>query len=226
MSKIDIQTKVLKRNDLVATKNRESFDEFGAYVINLISSPGTGKTSMLEATLERLSTEVNVAVIEGDVQTDNDAARVRATGIAAEAIITGGGCHLDATMVGKAFDALKTRIDETLDLLIVDNVGNLVCPSAYDLGEDEKVALVSVTEGEDKPIKYPALFSVAGVCLVTKVDLLPHLDFDVELLVKNIRAVNPAMDIFLVSAKNGDGMAKWIEYLVEKSKNNVEGDMS
>ncbi len=217
MSRIEVERKVLGRNDLVAQNNRRRFASHGAYVINLISSPGTGKTTVLEATLARIAERLKVAVIEGDVQTDNDAKRIEATGVEVEAIVTGGGCHLDATMVGKAFGALEPRVAQGLDLLIVENVGNLVCPSAYDVGEDEKVALVSVTEGEDKPLKYPALFHAASTCLVTKIDLLPHLDFDVELLVSNAKSVNPAMKVFQLSAKTGEGIGEWIDYLVASS---------
>ncbi len=219
MREIAVERKVLGRNDAVALRNRRLFNEKGSYVINMISSPGTGKTSMLEATLGRLSDAgVSVAVIEGDVQTENDAERVAATGAPVEAVVTGGACHLDATMVGKAWSNLKEKVGENLDLLIVENVGNLVCPSAYDVGEDEKVALVSVTEGEDKPIKYPALFHAATSCLITKIDLLPYLDFDVELLEKNARSLNPRMKVFKVSAKSGEGMEKWIEYLKSRAK--------
>ncbi len=218
MGRIEVEQKVLGRNDLVARANRAKFDELGAYVINLISSPGAGKTTLLENTLGLLADKIGVGVIEGDVQTDNDAARIMATGVPVEMVITGGACHLDAPMVGKALGGLREKLDaDSLGLLVVENVGNLVCPSAYDVGEDEKVALVSVTEGEDKPLKYPALFHAAGVCLVTKIDLLPYLDFDVELLVRNVRAVNPALKVFMVSAKTGEGMDEWIAYLLERS---------
>jgi len=218
---IKVEKRVLSRNDVVATRNRVGFTERGAYVVNMISSPGTGKTTILEATLGRIvEAGRSVAVIEGDVQTENDAVRVAATGVPVEAVVTGGACHLDATMVGKAWQRLEPSLPAALDILIVENVGNLVCPSAYDVGEDEKVALVSVTEGEDKPLKYPALFNAATTCLVTKVDLLPYLEFDVEELVKNARAVNPALNIFLLSAKSGEGMDEWVEYLIGKAKDN------
>lgn len=218
MRDVSLERKILGRNDLIAERNREAFRAAGAFVVNLISSPGAGKTTLLEKTLGRLAKELSVAVIEGDVQTDNDARRVAATGVAVEAVITGGACHLDASMVGRAFQNLKPRLGEKLDLLIVENVGNLVCPSSYDVGEDEKIALLSVTEGEDKPIKYPALFHAAKVCLVTKIDLAPHLDLDMDLLAANTRAVNPGILLFPVSAKTGEGMDAWIEYLVGRAQ--------
>lgn len=211
--RIEVEKKVLGRNDLVAAANREKFDRLGAYVVNLISSPGAGKTTLLEKTLEGLAATLKVAVIEGDVATDNDARRIRSHNIQVEAVITGGACHLDATMVGRAFDNLAPSLGDTLDLLIVENVGNLVCPSAFDVGEDEKIALVSVTEGEDKPLKYPALFLAAGVCLITKCDLIPHLDFDFNLLIENVRAVNPKMRVYPLSAKTGEGLAAWTDHL-------------
>lgn len=217
MATLEIEKKVLSRNDLVARRNREKFDALGAYAINMISSPGSGKTTVLEATLKSLAGGLSLAVIEGDVETDNDAVRIRAAGAPVEAIVTGGACHLDAAMVSRAFDALAPKLGGKLDLLVIENVGNLVCPSAFDLGEDEKVALVSVTEGEDKPLKYPALFNAAGVCLVTKADLLPHLDFDFDALTRNIRAVNPAIRVIPLSAKTGQGMEKWTGYLKERA---------
>ncbi|GAB4270169.1 MAG: hydrogenase nickel incorporation protein HypB [Deferrisomatales bacterium] len=216
MKDIAVEKKVLARNDAVAEVNRRLFREAGAYAINLISSPGTGKTTLLEATLGRLARRLRVAVVEGDVQTENDAVRIEATGVPVEAIVTGGACHLDAAMVRRAFGALTARLDGALDLLVIENVGNLVCPASYDLGEDEKVALVSVTEGEDKPLKYPALFHAASTLVVTKVDLVPHLEFDVEALVENARSVNPGLDVFQVSARTGEGMDAWVDHLAAR----------
>jgi len=215
-----VERKVMARNESVADANRALFRELGAYTVNLISSPGAGKTTLLEATLQQLQNEegVRLAVVEGDVQTENDADRLAATGVPVEAIVTGGACHLDAAMVRRATQALGARLPGGIDLLIVENVGNLVCPAAYDVGEDEKVALVSVTEGEDKPLKYPALFHNAGTLLVTKTDLLPHLDFDVELLIRNARSVNPQLRIFPVSARTGEGMDVWRDYLLERAR--------
>jgi len=217
MRGIPLEKRVLERNDALAEANRELFRERGAYAINLISSPGSGKTALLEATLARLTASLSVAVIEGDVQTENDALRIAATGTPVEAIVTGGACHLDAAMVRRGFRALCDRVGGALDLLVVENVGNLVCPSSYDLGEDEKVALVSVTEGEDKPLKYPALFHAASVLLVTKMDLLPHLEFDVEALVRNARSLRPSLQVFRVSARTGEGLDPWVAYLKERA---------
>lgn len=168
---------------------------------------------MLVATLGRLAGRIRVGVIEGDVQTENDAVQVAATGVPVEAVVTGGACHLDAAMVRRAFVALRERHPSPLDLLVIENVGNLVCPASYDLGEDDKVALVSVTEGEDKPVKYPALFHAASVVVVTKADLLPHLEFDLDLLVRNARSVNPRLRVFVVSARTGQGMDEWVRFL-------------
>jgi len=215
-----LERKVLARNDSVAGANRDLFRTLGAYTINLISSPGSGKTSLLEATLRDLQDAdgVRVAVVEGDVQTENDAERLAATGVPVEAIVTGGACHLDAAMVRRATQALAVRLPGGIDLVIVENVGNLVCPAAYDVGEDEKVALVSVTEGEDKPLKYPALFHNAATLLVTKIDLLPYLEFDVELLIQNARSVNPGLQVFPVSARSGEGMGAWRDYLLQRAR--------
>jgi hydrogenase nickel incorporation protein HypB len=211
-----VERKVLARNDALAENNRAQFRQAGAYAVNLISSPGTGKTALLEATLARLAERVRVGVVEGDVQTENDAVRIAATGTPVEAVVTGGACHLDAAMVRRAFAALVARTGGRLDLLVIENVGNLVCPSSYDLGEDEKVALVSVTEGEDKPLKYPALFHAATLLVITKVDLLAHLDFDVEALERNALSINPSLRPFRVSARTGEGLEDWVGYLEER----------
>lgn len=218
MTEIAVGRKILERNDAVAEGNRALFRERGAYAVNLISSPGAGKTALLEATLGRLSNRLSLAVVEGDVQTTNDARRIETTGVPVEAIVTGGACHLDASMVRRAFRSLCGRVSGSLDLLIIENVGNLVCPSAYDLGEDEKVALVSVTEGEDKPLKYPALFHAASVLVVTKVDLVPYLDFDVDSLVENARSLRPDLTVFRVSARTGEGVEGWVEYLAQRAE--------
>lgn len=214
MREIVLERRVLERNDAVADGNRALFREKGSYVVNWISSPGSGKTTLLEATLGRLARRLSVAVVEGDVQTRNDAVRIEATGVPVEAIVTGGACHLDASMVRKAFLALSPRVPGRLDLLVVENVGNLVCPSSYDLGEDEKVALVSVTEGEDKPLKYPALFHAASVLVVTKTDLLPYVGLDLDALVRNALSLRPSLKVFTLSARTGDGLDGWVDYLV------------
>jgi hydrogenase nickel incorporation protein HypB len=224
---VAVERKVMARNETVADANRALFRDLGAYAVNLISSPGAGKTTLLEATLRGLQDAdgVRLAVVEGDVQTENDAVRLAATGVPVEAIVTGGGCHLDAAMVRRAARALGARLPAGVDLLIVENVGNLVCPATYDLGEDEKVALVSVTEGEDKPLKYPALFHNAATLVVTKTDLLPHLAFDVELLIANARSVNPQLRVFPVSARTGEGMGAWREYLLQRARPGPGGSL-
>jgi len=186
------------------------FKEKGIFVLNLVSSPGSGKTTLLERTLRDLSQKLRCAVIEGDQQTDNDARRIAATGVPVHQINTGAGCHLDAHMVmhGTAgFDL------DHLDVLLIENVGNLVCPAAFDLGEHHKVAVLSVTEGEDKPLKYPQMFHNSTVMLLNKTDLLPHLDFDVEKCKEYARRVSPGIIIFEVSARSGEGMEAWYQWL-------------
>ncbi|GAB6061475.1 hydrogenase nickel incorporation protein HypB [Deferrisoma palaeochoriense] len=218
MTELRVEQKILARNDALAKANHELFASAGVRrSVNLISSPGSGKTTLLETTLRRLPGGVRAAVIEGDVQTENDAERIARTGVPVEAVVTGGACHLDAAMVRRAFDRLRHRSPGGVDLLIIENVGNLVCPATYDLGEDEKVALVSVTEGEDKPLKYPAVFHHATAAVVTKADLLPHLDVDLDLLLRNLRAVNPELRVFVVSARTGEGMEAWIRFLLGES---------
>lgn len=217
MATVEVEKKVLARNDLVAEKNREKWKAGGAFSINLISSPGAGKTTLLEKTLIALAGRVTVAVIEGDVATENDADRIRAVGVPAEAVVTGGACHLDASMTARAYSSLEKRLSSPPALLVIENVGNLVCPAAYDLGEDEKVVLLSVTEGEDKPLKYPAVFAAAQVCVVTKADLLPHLDFDFGKMTDSILSINPGIKIFTLSARTGEGMDAWVEYLAARA---------
>jgi len=208
--KISLEIDILAKNNRLAADNRRFFREKGIFALNLVSSPGSGKTTILERTLRYLSPMLRCAVIEGDQQTDNDARRIAATGVPARQINTGAGCHLDAHMVGHALEELPV---ETLDLLFIENVGNLVCPAAFDLGEAHKVVVLSVTEGEDKPLKYPQMFHAADVMLLNKVDLLPYLDFDVEKCLDMARRVSPGIRIFQLSAKSGEGMAEWYEWL-------------
>jgi len=179
-------------------------------VLNLVSSPGSGKTTILERTLHDLRQKFRFAVIEGDQQTDNDAVRIAATGVPVRQVNTGAGCHLDAHMVGHSFETFD---QDNLDVLLIENVGNLVCPASFDLGENHKVVVLSVTEGEDKPLKYPAMFHNSDVMLLNKVDLLPHVDFDVEKCKEMARQVNPDILIFEVSSKTGEGMGDWYEWL-------------
>ena len=212
-TKISIETDILARNNRLAAGNRALFAAKGIFVLNLVSSPGSGKTTLLEKTLRDLSASTRSAVIEGDQQTDNDAMRIAATGVPVRQINTGAGCHLDAHMVGHA--AQEFDLDN-LDLLLIENVGNLVCPASFDLGENHKVVVLSVTEGEDKPLKYPQMFHAADVMLLNKTDLLPHLDFDVEKCLDLARRVSPGITIFQVSAKTGAGMDDWYGWLSQR----------
>ena len=211
--KLSVEMDILAKNNRLAQGNRQLLKGKGVFALNLVSSPGSGKTTILERTLRDISASLRCAVIEGDQQTDNDARRIAATGVPARQINTGAGCHLDAHMVGHAMEELP--MDE-LDILFIENVGNLVCPAAFDLGEAHKVVVLSVTEGEDKPLKYPQMFHAADVMLLNKVDLLPHLDFDVEKCLEMARRVSPGIRVFQLSAKSGEGMADWYEWLRRK----------
>jgi len=212
---IAIEQKILSRNDEMADKNRAWLAEHGVTAINLISSPGSGKTFLLERTLERLRGRVKCAVITGDQQTDNDALRLAGKGAEVRQIETISACHLDAERVGQL---LQEIIANDVKLLFIENVGNLVCPAAFDLGENFKIALLSVTEGEDKPVKYPTLFSLAPVVILTKIDLIQHLDWDLVKCRDYLRRVHPGVFIFELSAKTGQGMDAWIDYLEKLTK--------
>ncbi len=207
---VRIEQDILGENDRYAAANRAAFAARRQFVLNLVSSPGSGKTTLLTRTLEALNGEVPLAVVEGDQQTSNDADRIRATGTPAVQINTGKGCHLDAHMVGHAVERFAG-----LDggLILIENVGNLVCPAAFDLGEHHKVAILSVTEGEDKPLKYPDMFHAADLLLLNKVDLLPHLDFDVDRCIEYARRVRPDVEVLRVSARDGTGMDAWLAWL-------------
>jgi hydrogenase nickel incorporation protein HypB len=207
---VKIEQDLLAKNDAYAGANRASFNNAGILALNLVSSPGSGKTSLLVETINRLKGDVPVAVIEGDQQTSMDAERIRATGVPAIQINTGKGCHLDAHMTGHAFEHLKAAAGS---VLFIENVGNLVCPAMFDLGEEHRVVLISVTEGEDKPLKYPDMIRSSGLMLITKVDLLPHLDFDVAALAANARKINPGIKIVKVSARTGEGMDAWTGFI-------------
>jgi hydrogenase nickel incorporation protein HypB len=207
---LEIELNVLDKNNQLAVYNREQFARRQQLVLNLVSSPGSGKTTLLTETLMRLQGKVPSAVIEGDQQTVNDAARIRATGTPAIQVNTGKGCHLDAQMIR---DAMLRLPLERSGILFIENVGNLVCPASFDLGERHKVAVLSVTEGEDKPLKYPHMFAAASLMLLNKIDLLPYLQFDVEKCLEYARQVNPNIEILLVSATSGEGMDKWLEWL-------------
>lgn len=212
---IEIEQNILAKNDGYATQNRQRLQATGTLALNLVSSPGSGKTSLLVATIRALAGRLPVAVIEGDQQTSNDADRIRATGAPAIQVNTGKGCHLDAHMVGHAIDHLGLTDN---GILFIENVGNLVCPAAFDLGEEAKVAILSVTEGEDKPLKYPDMFAASSLMILNKTDLLPHLDFDVAACAANARRINPTIDILHVSARTGEGLADWIDWLNNRRK--------
>ena len=208
--KISVETDILARNNRLAAGNRTMFADRGVFALNLVSSPGSGKTTILERTLRELSGMTRCAVIEGDQQTDNDAVRIAATGVPVKQINTGAGCHLDAHMVSHAAEGFDLG---NLDLLLIENVGNLVCPASFDLGENHKVVVLSVTEGEDKPLKYPHMFHAADVMLLNKIDLLPYVRFDVEKCREMARRVNPGITIIELSAETGEGMDIWYSWL-------------
>jgi hydrogenase nickel incorporation protein HypB len=207
---VRIERDILAKNNDYADQNRRYFSGHGIFALNLVSSPGYGKTTLLVKTITALNGAQSLAVIEGDQQTDNDAARIRAAGAPALQINTGKGCHLDAHMVGQAMRRLVLKEDS---LLLIENVGNLVCPAGFDLGEAHKVVIFSVTEGEDKPLKYPDMFRAANLMLLNKCDLLPHLDFDADLAVENARRVNPNIRVIRVSASNGEGLEEWLGWI-------------
>ncbi len=207
---VQIEQDILSKNNQYANANRSWFTQNGVLALNLVSSPGSGKTSLLTRTLTDLKDKLAFTVIEGDQETANDADRIRATGVKALQINTGKGCHLDAHMVGHAVEELKPELDS---VLFIENVGNLVCPAAFDLGEAHKVAILSVTEGEDKPIKYPDMFHAADMMLLNKIDLLPYLQFDIEKCMEYALRVNPGIKILQVSAITGEGMDKWYQWL-------------
>jgi hydrogenase nickel incorporation protein HypB len=207
---VKVEQDLLARNGALAAENRAFFAARRILALNLVSSPGSGKTALLVRTLRALKGKHPLAVIEGDQQTDNDARRIGATGVQAIQINTGKGCHLDAGMIGNALEQLDLPGEA---LLFIENVGNLVCPSAFDLGEAAKVVVLSVTEGEDKPLKYPDMFRAAKLMLLNKCDLLPHLSFDVDQVEGNARRVNPDIEIIRVSAASGEGMDAWLAWL-------------
>ena len=207
---VQIEQDILGKNNEYAAANRRWFAERGILALNLVSSPGSGKTALLTRTIDDLKGELKLSVIEGDQQTANDAERIRETGVKALQINTGKGCHLDGHMVGHALEGLKPEAES---VLFIENVGNLVCPAAFDLGEAHKVAILSVTEGEDKPIKYPDMFAAADLMLLNKIDLLPYLQFDVEQCIDYARRVNPTIKVLQLSATSGEGMDSWYQWL-------------
>lgn len=210
-----VERDILSENDRYAAGNAKRFNKTGVFSVNLISSPGTGKTTLLVKTIEALKQRAPVAVIEGDQQTSIDADRIRATGVAAAQINTGAGCHLDAQMIGDALDDLSPARDS---ILFIENVGNLVCPANFDLGEAHKIVLLSVTEGDDKPLKYPDAFAAASLMVITKADLLPYVPFDVAQCIANARAINPGIGFLTVSALTGEDMADWTNWLATSAR--------
>jgi hydrogenase nickel incorporation protein HypB len=216
---IEVRESLMARNNELAALVRRKLAEAGVTMLNLVSAPGSGKTRLLERTLEELGDELAIAVIAGDVQTQNDAERLsRHTDRLVQAVVTGGACHLDAKQV---LDALEAVDLTQTDLVIVENVGNLVCPASWDLGERAKVVFFSVTEGEDKPLKYPKMFRHSASVVVSKIDLLPYLDFDLDRAVANLRQVNPETEVFLTSARTGEGVAGWRDYLRREAMTGV-----
>jgi hydrogenase nickel incorporation protein HypB len=207
---LSVERDILEKNDAIAAENRHDLQATKTLALNLVSSPGSGKTALLVETLKRIGDKYPVAVIEGDQETTADADRIRATGVPAIQINTGKGCHLDADMVRTAMSRLGTPAN---GVLFIENVGNLVCPAGFDLGEAHKVVIVSVTEGEDKPLKYSSMFAALALMVVTKTDLLPHLDIDVDRLIDNARRINPTIGVLKLSAKTGEGMDRWIHWL-------------
>jgi hydrogenase nickel incorporation protein HypB len=213
MTVVVMEKKVLSENQRIAASLRQRYLEHGTLCLNVVSSPGSGKTTLLEHTLNMLPRDERVAVLTGDLQTENDARRLARFGFPVQQITTGTICHLDGGMIERALE--KWNLDE-IDLLLVENVGNLVCPSSYDLGEEAKIVLLSVTEGEDKPLKYPSMFAKAELMILTKVDLLPHVPFDMEKARANAQAVHPGMEILEVSCSTGQGMDEWLGWLNQR----------
>ncbi len=210
MERVPLERKVLNENDRIAGELRARFAEHGIVCLNLISSPGSGKTTLLERTLQTIPPEERVAVLTGDIQTENDARRLARFGFPVKQITTGGTCHLDARMIERAISGWRL---EDLDLLLIENVGNLVCPASYDLGEAAKIVVLSVTEGEDKPLKYPSIFFKSELLVLSKMDLLPHVRFSVNAAEENARKIHAGMQIVRVSCETGDGLSEWLRWL-------------
>ena len=215
MSRVEVEKKVLNENQILAEQLRERYRQQGILCVNLISAPGSGKTLLLEKTLERMDQRTRVAVLTGDLQTENDAQRLAKLGFPVKQIVTGGTCHLDARMVEKHLADWNL---ENIELLIVENVGNLVCPSSYDLGEDAKIVLLSTTEGEDKPLKYPSIFFKSELMILTKIDLLPYVPFKSDVAKENARRVHPQMEILEVSSTTGEGLDAWMNWITARQR--------
>ncbi len=211
---VDVNQSLLKANEDAALHNKEHFDRNGIFVLNLMSSPGSGKTTLLEKTAEVLKDEISMAVLEGDIETELDAERIKKKGVPAVQLTTGGACHLESSLVHKGLHELEHQTGgKKLDILFIENVGNLVCPSFFNLGEHVRVVLVSVPEGPDKPIKYPKAFKTSQIFIISKADLTPHFDFDIEKVKKDALSLNPNLKIFVTSATTGEGMEEWYTFL-------------
>ena len=210
MGIITIERKVLEKNDEIAALNRKLFKDNKIFVINIVSSPGSGKTSILERTIEELKGKINIAVVEGDVQTDFDAKRVERYNVPVVQIVTNGACHLEAKLVKDALDNIKL---DNINFLVIENVGNLVCPAGYDLGEALKVVILSTTEGDDKPLKYPKMFMNSSVLVINKIDLLPYVNCNLDVLKKNALQINPDLKIFETSCTSKEGIKEWCEWI-------------
>jgi len=215
---VDVNQSLLKSNEEAAAANKKHFNEKGIFAINLISSPGSGKTTLLEKTIEALKDEISIGVLEGDIETDLDAERIRAKGVPAVQLTTGGACHLESALIHKGFHSLEHQLNgRKLDILFIENVGNLVCPSFFDLGEHMRVVLISVPEGHDKPLKYPKAIRTSQVLVISKADLVPHFDFDIEKTKKDALSLNPSLKIIVTSAKTGEGMQEWFSVLRKRA---------
>ena len=219
--KVQVMTNILAGNDRIAAENREHFRSRGIFVLNLLGSPGAGKTMLLEQTIMHLRTALNLAVIEGDLYTEKDAERIARHGVAVVQINTEGGCHLDAAMVAAALENMNM---DKIDLLIVENVGNLVCPAEFDVGEDVKAVVLSITEGADKPLKYPLAFRQAAAAVLNKVDLLPYTDMDMEAVRRDICSLNPKIQLFAASCRTGEGLEEWCGWLQEQVRRKKGGE--
>lgn len=210
---IKVMTNILEKNDQIAATLQERFDKAGIFVLNLLGSPGCGKTSLLEKTIGALKETLSIAVIEGDLFTDKDAQRIEQHGAPVVQINTGGGCHLDANMINSALDCLDLT---ALDIIVIENVGNLVCPAEFNIGEDSKATVLSITEGDDKPLKYPLIFKQASAVILNKVDLLPYTNFDMQSAVKDITSIHPEVNLLQVSCQTGTGLEGWYNWLIEQ----------
>lgn len=213
---IELQTDILQKNNLIAERNRGYFEAKNIFVLNMVSSPGSGKTSLLERTIKELGNKINFFVIEGDQQTMNDANRIKAVGAPVVQINTGNGCHLDANMISRAVKELDA---ENNSVMMIENVGNLICPSLFDLGEAKRVVIISTTEGDDKPIKYPTMFASSHLCIINKTDILPYVDFDMEKTKQYAHQVNHHLEFIQLSVKTGEGMKVWYDWLRNSMKN-------